>query len=547
MSKKTKKDWTIMVYMAGDNNLSEDMVTGLMGMKKCLEATFNANVAFLAYYDTGALSFPTVKCDFTKKSGENSSKDFFVQDSGQPVIQSNQNEETSENSIYQFVEWCIKTREHEAENYALIFSGHGDGFQEASFLRDEHPFSFITVPGLRRTLQEISKKLLDQKKLSILGFDSCVMSTIEVAYEMSDVADIMVSSQGFVPNAGWDYGKIVENLSKQVNKNIELSKEVVAKVIARSFIQKYRDYAFFNGRSVDVGLCDLTKVEAVAESVYELGNQLEEALKNGSELLARKIEQAVLASHFKSQTFIFEQCVDTRDFCENLQKECAVIEEENEQILKLLDSPNKKLKDINNSVSKISDACEKTIRNLEKCIMQCTYLGAEFQYATGLSLYFPWSYISFILAKPQYLTRDFAVGKEKDDKKKSNNLSDWTSFLECYLLKTLREIRQSSAKDYYLFQLNAGNVVKSETDIFKLNTPFDRLNTSFGDRLNTSFGDRLNTSFGDRLNTSFGDRLNTSFGDRLMSSILNNFGRTKNLPWAPKLWEPSDSIFDDED
>lgn len=527
-----------MVYMAGDNNLSEDMVAGLMGMKKCLEETFSADIAFLAYYDTGALSFPTVKCDFTKNSDDQSAKDFFVQDGGSPFIASNQNEKTSKTSIYQFVEWCVKTRKHRAENYALVFSGHGDGFQQASFLRDEHPFSFITVPGLRKVLRDINKKLLGQK-LHILGFDSCVMSTIEVAYEMSDVAEIMVSSQGFVPNAGWDYGRIVENLSKKVKKKTKLSKEVVAKVFARSFIQKYRDYALYSGRSVDVGLCDLTKIEKVTESVYELGKQLEKALKTGNKWLARKIEQAILASHFQSQTFIFEQCVDIRDFCENLLQECAAIQEENEQILELLGAPNKKLKEINSFASKISEVCRKTINNLEKCMMQCSYLGAEFQYANGLSVYFPWSYVSFVLAKPQYLSRDFAVGKQKDDQNKSNELSDWTSFLENYLLKTLREIRQSSAKDYYLFQLKAGNVVDAEKDIFKLNTPFNRLNASFGDRLNTAYGDRLNTAYG--------DKLNTAYGDKLQSSVLNNFGRVKNFPWAPKLWQPSDSIFDDED
>src|SRR5215203_1014279 len=105
MSKKTKKDWTIMVYMSGDNNLSEDMVTGLMGMKKCLEATFNANVAFLAYYDTGALSFPTVKCDFTKETNGKGSDDFLVQNSNLnllPVITPDRNEKTSETSIYRF-------------------------------------------------------------------------------------------------------------------------------------------------------------------------------------------------------------------------------------------------------------------------------------------------------------------------------------------------------------------------------------------------------------------------------------------------------------
>ena len=258
-----------------------------------------------------------------------------------------------------------KDGKHRAENYAFGFFRARRWFSGSLLLRDESSFSALSPFRLAETLQAIKKAFGSKAEHS--PFDSCVMSTIEVAYEMSDVAEIMVSSQGFVPNAGWDYGKIVENLSKKLIK-YELSKKVVAKVIARSFIQKYRDYAFFSGRSVDVGLCDLTKVEAVAESVYELGNGLEKALENGNKLLARKIEQAVLASHFKSQTFIFEQCVDIRDFCENLQKECAVIEEENEQILALLDSPNKKLKDINNSISKISEACEKTIETLKNAL-----------------------------------------------------------------------------------------------------------------------------------------------------------------------------------
>lgn len=525
-----------MVFMAGDNNLSEDMVTGIMGMKKCLEENFTANVAFLAYYDTSALSFPSVKCDFTKSSDTKSSKDFRIEEAVQPFIDPDKAEKTTENSIYKFVEWCVNKRGHKAENYALIFSGHGDGFQEASFLRDDNPFSFITVPGLRRILQDINKKLL-KKKLSIIGFDSCVMSTIEVAYEMSDVAEIMVSSQGFVPNAGWDYGKIAENLSKKTDKNVKLTEKVVAKLLARSFIQKYRDYAFFGGRSVDVNLCDLTKVEAVAVAIYSLGRQLEKSLSSKNKLLAKKIEQAVLASHCRSQTFIFEQCVDIRDFCENLQRECDAVQEENREILEMLDSPNKQLKEIGSAAGKISGICKKTADKLDQCIMQSSYLGAEFQYANGLSLYFPWSYISFILAKPQYLTRDFAVGEKKDDQKKSRTPSGWTSFLESYLSQTMREIRQNSNKRYYLFQINAGNLKESEKDVFKLNPPYSKISSSFGEKFNSPY-DKFNPPY---------DKFNTSYNDKLASSILTNFGRTKNFPWAPSLWQPADSLFDDEE
>jgi Clostripain family len=545
MSKKTKKDWTIMVYMAGDNNLSEDMVTGLMGMKKCLEATFNANVAFLAYYDTGALSFPTVKCDFTKETNGKGSDDFFVQNSNLnllPTITADQNEKTSETSIYRFVKWCVNERNHKAENYALIFSGHGDGFQEASFLRDDHPFGFLTIPGLQRVLKAVTKKLLG-KNLSILGFDSCVMSTLEVAYEMSDVADILISSQGFVPNAGWDYGRVVEKLSKKSGGGIKLSKEVVTRVFVKSFIEKYRDYSFYSGRSVDIGFCDLTKAEEVAESVYELGARLEKALKSKNRLLIKKIERALLSAHFKCQTFVYEQCVDIKDFCGNLQEECEAILDENDQIIKALkNSDGKNVKEfveMDKTISKISDACKNTVKDLNKCVRQSLYLGSEFQFSNGLSLFFPWSYISFILAKGQYLSRDFAIGSKKRNKEKTGELSGWTSFLETYLKKTLRPVRQHSKEEFFLFDLNRSNINVSDEEVFKLNPPFDKLNASFGDKLNASFGDKLNASFG--------DKLNASFGDKLLASIINSFGRTKNFPWAPTLWQPSDAVLEDDE
>ena len=553
MSKKTIKDWTIMVYMAGDNNLSEDMVTGLMGMKKCLEQTFNANVAFLAYYDTGALSFPTVKCDFTKETKEKGDQEFFVQNSNLnylPTITADNNEDTSETSIYRFVEWCVKERKHEAENYALIFSGHGDGFQQASFLRDDQPFGFLTVPGLQKVLESVKEEILGEK-LSLLGFDSCVMSTLEVAYEMSDVADFLVSSQGFVPNAGWDYGRIVEKLSKKSDRGIELTKVTVAKIFVKSFIEKYRDYSFYSGRSVDVGFCDLTTVEPVAEAVYKLGRRLEKALKSKNKMLAGKIERLILSAHFKCQTFVYEQCVDIKDFCENLQAECEAVREENVKILHIFkksqDKTAKEFAETDKAISRISEACENAVKKLEKCVRQSLYLGSEFQYSNGLSLFFPWSYISFILAKKQYLSRDFAIGSKKRNEEKTRKPSGWTSFLETYLEKTMRPVKQTSKEEFFLFDLTRSNINAFDEEVFRLNIPLDRLNSSLGDKLNSSLGDKLNSSLGDKLNSSLGDKLNSSLGDKMLASIINSFGRTKNFPWAPTLWQPSDALFEDDE
>ncbi len=66
-----KKEWTVMVYLAGDNNLSIDMAYALNDIKgvafdmKGLDSIGSANINLLAYYDSGATDVPTLYCDFT--------------------------------------------------------------------------------------------------------------------------------------------------------------------------------------------------------------------------------------------------------------------------------------------------------------------------------------------------------------------------------------------------------------------------------------------------------------------------------------------------
>ena len=106
------KDWTIMVYMAGDNNLSEDMVTGLAEIKKCVD-TIPDEIAVLAYYDSNVLDFPSIYIDFTEK--------FHIEplrDGKGNIVEEG---EVSKASLEQFVKWCVQKRERYATNYALIY------------------------------------------------------------------------------------------------------------------------------------------------------------------------------------------------------------------------------------------------------------------------------------------------------------------------------------------------------------------------------------------------------------------------------------------
>ena len=46
---------------------------------------------------------------------------------------------------------------------------------------------------------------LENKKLEMIGFDACLMSSVEVASLLSNYAKYMVASQEVEPGYGWDY------------------------------------------------------------------------------------------------------------------------------------------------------------------------------------------------------------------------------------------------------------------------------------------------------------------------------------------------------
>src|SRR5262249_30213292 len=111
-------------------------------------------------------------------------------------------------------------------NRMLVLSGHGSG-AIGDFLTDDHaklgqPRS-LTIPRLRDSFKQARTDLIglgaigkDEPLIQVLGMDSCLMSMAEVAYEVQDHVSFLVASEGFVPNAGWPYKLLLENLRTRI-------------------------------------------------------------------------------------------------------------------------------------------------------------------------------------------------------------------------------------------------------------------------------------------------------------------------------------------
>ena len=150
-----EKEWTIMVYMAGDNNLSDEMIRSIIEIRsgsghENMQNQGSVNVNFVVKYDG---LHPNVD---TRRY-----YDFF--DTKYPCDPLTKQEEKLpiEKKIRDFVDYSIK--KNPANNYALILSGHTDAFQGRTLLADENPPGVATIEKLQSCLKEIVNSEIGNK------------------------------------------------------------------------------------------------------------------------------------------------------------------------------------------------------------------------------------------------------------------------------------------------------------------------------------------------------------------------------------------------
>jgi len=107
----------------------------------------------------------------------------------------------SRSSLEDFLSFAAE--QYPAREYALILWDHGGGPLGGICWDELFSMSHLSLPDLTRALEFGCLSL--GRKLSWIGFDACLMSSLEVAAALSPYADYMVASQEMEPGCGWNY------------------------------------------------------------------------------------------------------------------------------------------------------------------------------------------------------------------------------------------------------------------------------------------------------------------------------------------------------
>ncbi len=439
-----KNEWTIMIFFAGDPELSPSMTAQLKSLK---DAGFQDNTTVLVHYDPNERGVATTtlaineqrKLELRKQRKKDKDpraatiigdgKDPFIRNLQEDRIEGPSRTQTAEQALGAFLE--IGATQYRADHYIVCLVGHGVVVGNDAFLPDYEPDSAITLEELGDTMRRFNTRVQKNGgKVELIGMHSCSMSAIEVLYELKGTARYMLATEGVSFVSSWPYRQLMKKIlnaiagTKTENGKPKNGSQLDVNDLITSIhglsLHNSTDF-MFSGLSADLSLCRLDEdlIDGLNVPLRELSKALKEGLND-----PRGLELIRLA-HLEAQSYWQEVYTDLYDFCLCLERQC--------------NNPRDAVQ------QKMANACKVVRGKLEESsdpkslIVQSDYFGPLFQYSHGLSIFFPWS--RPVQEEPVVMNEDILTRYETYAFTKALGADSWLSFLEEYFTKTKRASR----------------------------------------------------------------------------------------------------------
>ena len=283
---KSKKEWTVLVWANGKTNGADRLAPSVI--RELEVAGSDENMDIVAQLGRKGRVYDKVTKDWsgTKRYHIQRNPDpMGVQEElmkwflppytdgiVSPVLQDMGNADMgSSASLSEFLQWGMK--EYPAKNYAVVIYGEGGGMAGAGV--DEETGHRLTPSGIQQAFREA--KIATGEDIDLVAFDSDYSGGIEMASQLSDVADIMVGSQ-----AGLNLGSIqMDMVMKDLKFELAEKGEVTPKQLADWFVFETRANPGPLAEMVNPTLSaiDLKKVGGVKDAYGALSEKLADALK----------------------------------------------------------------------------------------------------------------------------------------------------------------------------------------------------------------------------------------------------------------------------
>lgn len=258
---------------------------------------------------------------------------------------------------------AVKTPRARGSFFITAFETKEVGGQRRAIAFDDKSQDFLDSVELKNVFASVAKKV--KKKFDVIAMDACLMSMVENGLQVQGAGEVFCGSQEIEPGNGWPYDRILSDLTAKPT----MTGKQLGSLIVKKFVASYSKQ-----ESVTQSAFDLAALTAVRKAADTLGELLVKGLSNPDDLA---LEGALARARRQSQKYEHPDYVDLWDFTTKL--------------------------------APLWPACGKAASAVQQAISKCVFANAaphpNVSQSHGLSIYLPVDKVNDLYAK-----LDFAGG-----------------------------------------------------------------------------------------------------------------------------------------
>lgn len=205
-------------------------------------------------------------------------------------------------TLYDFLSWGVEN--YPADKMGVVFWNHGGGCLLGVCVDELFDRDILMPFEMGNAFNKLYGEMTD--RFEFIGFDACLMATIEVANILVPHARYMYASEETEPGFGWDYTALIGEL----NRKPEATGGQVGTVLCDAYFNFNREIG--QESSCTLSVTDLAKVDDVLYALDDLALQLDVGLEEPAYFaeVSRKVNRA--------ENYAYDYLVDMGDMADHL-------------------------------------------------------------------------------------------------------------------------------------------------------------------------------------------------------------------------------------
>ena len=251
-------EWAIYWYLCG-SDLETNYGCATMDLAEMMEVTLPDNVN-IVIQTGGATAWQNeyMESDKTQR--------WLYNSEGLQLLEEAEAQNMGEaQTLYEFLHFA--NTNFPAEKVAVTFWNHGGGSVTGAAFDENYGFDSLNLIEMQSAFEAVWGADVQNPALELVGFDTCLMATVDVAATFQNFAKYLVGSEEVEPGNGWYYSGWIGELAK----NPSMDGELLGRIICDTYYEGCELVG--TEAQTTLSLTDLTKLNPLLEAYEEFGQE----------------------------------------------------------------------------------------------------------------------------------------------------------------------------------------------------------------------------------------------------------------------------------